>query len=107
MSEAFDELAQYRAELDDIDSRIIDVIAPLLEERDAVIDEVTQYKIDHGTAVYQPEREADMIARREVKARDAGLNPGMVRPLWEVILRFSRARQEAIIEDSSKRSATQ
>ena len=84
-------LADLRAELDALDARLV----MLLKERDDVIRQVIQQKVEHGLGPVDPEREKEMLSRIEEKAASVGLEP-------QIATRILRAVIEAFTDLEAK-----
>ena len=92
-------LAGYRSTIDDIDARLI----LLLAERFKVTKQVGVYKASVGLPVADPEREEQQIARLGALAESANLDPSFSEHFLrliidEVIRHHRRARDEALAE---------
>lgn len=83
------ELEKSRGRIDQIDSKIID----LLTERQAEVEKVLAYKKLKSMPVRHPAREEDMISRRRLEAKEKGLDPDYVEELFRSLLRQSRMEQ--------------
>ena len=66
-----DELARFRASIDNIDAALI----YLLAERFKVTQEVGRYKATAGLPAADPAREGQQVARLRLLAEEAGLDP--------------------------------
>ncbi len=83
------EIAGLRQKIDDIDSKILSLLA----ERQAQVKKVVELKKKHGVPVYHPAREEDLISMLRMQAQKAGLDPDFMEELYRIILRQSRVRQ--------------
>jgi chorismate mutase / prephenate dehydrogenase len=83
------ELEKSRNRIDQIDSKIID----LLTERQAEVEKVLAYKKLKNMPVRHPAREEDMISTRRLAAKEKGLDPYYVEELFRSLLRQSRVEQ--------------
>ena len=83
------ELEISRNRIDLIDSKIID----LLEERQAEVDKVLEFKKSNSLPVRHPAREEDMISRRRALGKEKNLDPDYLEELFRTILRQSRVEQ--------------
>ncbi len=79
------ELEALRRSIDDLDNRILALVA----ERVKVVLAVGQYKRDHEIAVYDPERERKMLERLCSQA-PAPLDGDTVRRIFERLIDESR-----------------
>ncbi|MBI5445494.1 MAG: bifunctional chorismate mutase/prephenate dehydrogenase [Deltaproteobacteria bacterium] len=86
-------LAELRARIDSIDSRLVDLLA----ERLSVVESVAAVKREHDLPIYHPAREEDLISRRRAQAREARVDPDLVEDVLRRILRQSRATQAAAL----------
>jgi para-aminobenzoate synthetase component I len=93
---SFDVLAPLRAAIDDVDDRLF----ALLGERFGLVRRVAEVKERHGIPNLQDERVASMVAAREAAALAGGTVPvGLVRDLYEVLVRHAMAVEEAARRD--------
>ncbi len=79
------ELEALRRSIDDLDSRILQLVA----ERVKVVLAVGQFKRDHQIAVYDPDRERNMLERLCSQA-PAPLDADTVRRIFERLIDESR-----------------
>ena len=84
-------LSDLRRELDSIDGEI----AALLGRRMKIVDSIADFKAKSGTAVADPAREAEIIARVEALAGEGCAREA--RALFSAIFELSRARQKGRI----------
>lgn len=70
-----------RHQLDKIDDQILE----LLKMRSMVVDEIGIIKAEIGMAVHQPQRYLEMTNRLTKKAKTLGLNPELVRIIWNIL----------------------
>ena len=70
-------LAQLRKQLDDLDRRVVEVLA----ERFALVEEVASLKQADSGTLRDLTREEEVFARLETLATDAGLNKFLRRPV--------------------------
>ena len=85
-----DDIAAWRARIDDIDMELIE----LLNERAACALEIGRLKRLDGLDVYNPERE-DAVIRRVQDANAGPLDDDAVRRLFHHIIEESRNREAA------------
>lgn len=83
------DLDALRRSIDEIDSRLL----ALIEERIRLVLDVGNYKRQHGLAIYDPERERQLIERLTQEAR-APLEPGTVRRIFERLIDESRRLEQ-------------
>lgn len=93
-------LDQLRQEIDAIDEQIVD----LLGHRQAKVQSAVAIKKAAGLPIYHPAREEDLISRRRVQARRAGVDPNHVEELYRCIVRQSRMRQTVHAAKSAVRA---
>lgn len=67
-------LAALRAQIDDVDAQVMELLARRLE----LVAQVGEVKGRHGLPIYDPERERAMIARKREHAAERGLSPDLV-----------------------------
>ncbi len=78
-----------RGDIDRIDQEIVRLIARRLAHSVAV----GRAKSERGLALHSPDREAEILDAVATAAAEHGLDPGLARSLYEVLLTESRARQ--------------
>lgn len=86
------ELLALRDKIDDIDKSILS----LINQRLALVAKVGEVKSKHGIPIYDPKREADMLAKRRQEAESVGVSPHLI----EDILR--RLMRESYISENDK-----
>ncbi|NLD35592.1 MAG: bifunctional chorismate mutase/prephenate dehydrogenase [Desulfatiglans sp.] len=97
------ELEKSRDRIDQIDLKIIDLLA----ERQAEVEKVIEIKKKSNLPVRHPAREEDMISSRRALAKEKGLDPDYVEELFRSLLRQSRVEQtESKSEKGVKPDAT-
>lgn len=77
-----DELEAMRAEIDDIDLAVLDLVSKRFE----VTNRVGHYKVAHGIAASDPQREATQIARAREMAAAAGVNPDLAENVLRLVI---------------------
>jgi chorismate mutase len=75
-----EQLARYRASIDNIDAALVHLLA----ERFKITQAVGEFKATHGLPAADPDREATQVARLRALAVEAGLDPAFT----EQFLRF-------------------
>ena len=95
------ELADIRVEIDDIDSRIVE----LYEKRMELTTQVAEYKISTGKAVFDKERELLKLANVAEQAHSDFTSHG-VRELFEHIMSMSRKKQYQLLTEYGKYAPT-
>ncbi len=78
-----------RAEIDRIDSRLVELIAC----RFRVVDSISDLKAEDAAPVRDPAREATLLARLAELGGEMGIAETGVREIFEAVLSASRARQ--------------
>ena len=86
------ELLALRNKIDEVDKSILS----LINQRLALVAEVGEVKSEHGIPIYDPKREADMLAKRKQEAEDLSISPALI----EDILR--RLMRESYISENDK-----
>ena len=79
------ELQELRNKIDDADKRLVSLIA----ERLSLVARVGRVKSRDGVPVYDPAREASMLAKRRAEAEDAGISPDVIEDVLRRIMRES------------------
>ncbi|HSH69111.1 MAG TPA: bifunctional chorismate mutase/prephenate dehydrogenase [Deferrisomatales bacterium] len=87
------DLASLRDKIDDLDRRLVDLLA----ERGGVVAEVAEWKRAHDQPVYHPAREEDLISRRRAQGLGVGLDPDLVEDIFRRVMRDSRQTQGATL----------
>jgi chorismate synthase len=89
--EAKEEILQrFRGEIDAVDYRLIELLA----KRQEISQEIGQVKKKRGLAIRDQKREVDMMDQRVRWSIDVGVDAGLVRDLFDRILKTSREIQE-------------
>lgn len=78
-----------REKIDEIDSKILSLLA----RRQAEVENVVQLKKKYHVPVYHPAREEDLISKLRDAAKKTCLEPDFLEDLYRVILRQSRVEQ--------------
>lgn len=91
---ADDRIEELRTEIDEINRRLLYLIA----ERQEVSLAIGALKAERGLPLYSHEREAKLLARFRADALDHDLDPDYVEELMNVVLRHSRAAQRKRVE---------
>jgi chorismate mutase/prephenate dehydrogenase len=85
------QLGELRDEIDDIDSKLV----ALLAKRRAVTTNVGLLKSAEGMPIFAPEREANLIKVRRQQAIDAGLSPELIEDILRRLMQDSYISQDA------------
>ena len=83
-------LQNLRDALSDVDRQIIDLIA----ERQRIVGEIGQSKLEQGTATRDFAREKDVIDRGRAQAEEVGIDPDLAESILAALIRSSLASQE-------------
>ncbi|WP_122260901.1 bifunctional chorismate mutase/prephenate dehydrogenase [Ornithinimicrobium cerasi] len=83
-------LAALRAQIDDVDSQILDLLARRLE----LVGEIGEVKGRHGLPIYAPDREAAMISAKRALAAQRGLSPDLVEDVLRRCMRESYTHEK-------------
>ena len=83
-------LQNLRNALSDVDRQIIDLIA----ERQRIVGEIGQSKLEHGTATRDFAREKDVIDKGRAQAEEVGIDPDLAESILAELIRSSLASQE-------------
>ena len=86
------ELLELRNKIDEVDKSILSLIT----QRLALVAEVGEVKSKYGIPIYDPKREAEMLAKRRQEAENLGISPALI----EDILR--RLMRESYISENDK-----
>jgi chorismate mutase-like protein len=87
-------LEDWRRKIDEIDRRLVE----LLNERSSCVLEIGRLKKTDGMALYQPERERQVLDAAE-KANQGPLSEAAIRRLFERILDEARSVERAVMHD--------
>lgn len=88
------QLEEYRKDIDNIDKQILQ----LLKDRFSIVDCVARYKHKHNLPVFNYDRSLKVIADRETRAYNAGLDPRLISSIYSQIIFYSCLREESIIK---------
>lgn len=87
------DLDALRKAIDDVDGRLLELIA----ERVRLVLKVGEYKRERGIAVYDPERERELLERLTSRAPEP-LKPDTVRRVFERLVDESRRLEQLHVE---------
>lgn len=87
---AADPLGELRAQIDEVDTALVDLLARRLR----LVEQVGEVKGKHGLPIYAPDREATMIAAKRAMAADQGLNPDLIEDVLRRCMRESYAHEK-------------
>lgn len=91
-------LVQARQKMDEVDNRMLE----LLQQRQAIVDQIAEIKAEEGLEAYQPKRYIAMMKRISKKAKDMGLDAEMVRIIWNTMHQSSTERQAYLLNAASR-----
>ena len=83
-------MKEIRSQIDNIDREIIH----LLGKRKRLIIKIAEFKKIHNLPIRDPKREEEVMNQLEIMAEKEGLNPEYIKPIFEVILKWSRKIQQ-------------
>lgn len=89
MTQKSQRLDELRAQIDQVDSELVDLLARRAQFTRAV----GEYKSQVGMPIYVPSREAELIAKRRQEAEQKGVPPALVEDLLRRIMRDSYQTQ--------------
>ena len=92
LGEAAGDLSEARDVIDELDEELLELLARRVE----VARRAARAKASVGRPVRDPAREAELLAEREARAEELGLDGGSVAEVFRAILGFSRLHQEGI-----------
>jgi|SRR5690554_4213201 len=83
------DLDSLREAIDKIDE---DILISLFR-RDRIIEQIAELKKRDNLKVYQPEREAELYKSLIIRGEELGIDPELIRKLWQTLLEHSRRKQ--------------
>ena len=86
-------LRELRDEIDEIDRKIVELLAQRLR----LVMRVGEYKRAHGLAIYDAERERDLLARVGNSA-PSPLEPAMAQRIFQCVIQESRELEKRHVE---------
>jgi chorismate mutase len=87
----------WRRKIDEIDRKLVD----LLNERSRCVLEIGHLKKQDGSALYQPDREREVLAAAE-RANRGPLSEAAIRRLFERILDEARSVERTAMRDDAE-----
>ena len=84
-----DALESFRSRIDMIDANLI----RLLSERTKLVVEVGKYKKAARIPIMQPERVRIVLEDRAAQAATIGMNPEVVREIWNILIKTPAVRK--------------
>ena len=91
-----EQLASYRASIDNIDAALVHLLA----ERFKITQAVGRFKAESGLDASDPGREDQQIARLRALAEESGLDPGFTESFLRFIVSEVIRHHEAIANES-------
>jgi chorismate mutase/prephenate dehydrogenase len=88
------ELDILRQKIDTVDAEILTLLAKRLQ----IVQEVAEYKAKNDIPVYQPGREAEIMAKIKDMATKKDLDPEYVEEMFKIIMRFSKESQQRLLD---------
>jgi chorismate mutase-like protein len=88
-----EKLSEYRQGIDEIDLRILE----LVDKRMELSSRIGEIKAAYSLPVCVPEREVEVISKRQQWGRMYGLREKFVRVLFKVVMHESRRRQRELV----------
>ena len=92
------ELDALRTEIDAVDEELVRALA----RRFAIVSRVAEYKARTGTPMMQSDRVREVGERSAALARDHGLDPAMVRRLFELLIEETCAFEDRRIAEAAR-----
>ncbi len=89
---AMDQLTQYRNQIDTIDT----ILITLLKERFDAVKWIGEYKKLHNMKPLQPGRWQEVLNSRIAIAEQNGLDPDLIREIWETIHKYALRIEEEV-----------
>ncbi len=87
-----EKLSEYRQGIDEIDFKVLDLIGKRME----LSEKIGEIKSELGLSVCVPEREKEVVSKRQQWGEDYGFRQMFVRVLFRVIMQESRRRQREL-----------
>lgn len=95
-------LKPYRAKIDALDDKIMDLLA----ERLAIIDEVAQVKADRDIPAVLEDRVSEVIENAARRAGEKGVDPELARRIYAVIVAWCCDVEHEFINAQNSRTAS-
>jgi 4-amino-4-deoxychorismate mutase len=92
------ELDALRAEIDAVDEALVGVLAQRFE----IVTRVAEYKVRTGTPMMQTGRVREVAERSATLARGHGLDPAIVRRLFELLIEETCAFEDRRIAEAAR-----
>ena len=85
-----EELTEWRKEIDEVNSKIMNLLA----KRKEIVKKVGEYKKKRNIPICDTKREQDIYKRLEELAEDKGLDKEFVKNLFELIIKQAKKDEE-------------
>lgn len=96
-----DILKPYRAKIDDLDDRIIDLLAERLD----VIREVAELKAEKGIPAVLQDRVDEVRDRCIARGEEKGLDPNLIGKMYDLLIKHCCVLEDDAIRENDRRSA--
>lgn len=90
---------KYRTQIDQIDKKILSLLA----ERRQEVDKVIELKHQFNRPVYHPAREENLISGLRAEAARSGISPDMMEDIYRIVLKYSRVSQSGQMKKKALR----
>ena len=87
-------LAEIRKKIDKLDEKIV----LTLKERESLVKEIANFKLEHGITIFQLERWFEILRNRKSQAVEINLDKKIISDIFEQIHKFSIATQTRIMK---------
>ncbi len=84
-----EQLSHLRAQIDEVDQLLVELLAKRL----SLVESVGEVKSQYGLPIYAPDREADMLAKRRQEASNKGIPPDLIEDVLRRVMRESYASE--------------
>jgi len=92
------ELEEIRKKIDDIDNQIISLLA----RRISFAKDIVEYKQKHNKDIFDSGRIDEILKERQQAAKELGLEPSLIKSLFEGIIDDSMKLQKKMIEKNNE-----
>ncbi|MDN4503697.1 bifunctional chorismate mutase/prephenate dehydrogenase [Alteromonadaceae bacterium BrNp21-10] len=82
-------IEQLRQQIDQLDSELVNILA----KRAQVTKQIGELKSKTGTPIYVPEREAELLKKRRLQGKQAGISPDLIEDTLRRVMRESYQTQ--------------
>lgn len=94
-SSSTEDLADLRKQIDEIDEKILEILA----KRMRISGEVAQYKKEHAISVLQATRYDEILTKRSEEGKQLGMSPDFIKEVFEAIHAESVKKQLSIVNE--------